>query len=174
MATAEKDAMVQELGGQLTQTNAAFLVGYEGINCADLTSLRRQLRKSGAHMAVVKNTLVKRAIVGTKAEKLTSHLEGANAVIWAKEDPIAPAKVISDFAKGNEKLTVKAGYIDGVVVAAADVQALASMPSKPEVQAKLLALINTPAIKLLQMISAPGASLARVIEAHRKKMEGNA
>lgn len=171
MATAEKNAQVEEIGANFARVTAAYLVGYEGINCADITSLRRKLRKSGAQMAVVKNTLVKRAIGGTKAESLSSHLDGANAMVWAEEDPIAPAKVLADFVKGNEKLVVKGGFIDGAVISGTDVDALAKMPSKPEVQAKLLALINTPAIKLLQMINAPGASLARVIEAHRRKME---
>lgn len=171
MPTAAKEAQVQEIGGQFAQSGAAFLVGYEGINCADVTSLRQKLRKSGAQMAVVKNTLVKRAIKDTKAQNLSAHLDGANAMIWAGEDPVAPAKVLADFAKGNEKLVVKAGFVDGTVVSADDVQALAKMPSKQELQAKLLALINTPAIRLLQMINASGASLVRVIDAQRRKLE---
>src|SRR5690606_12100788 len=127
-----------------TGAQGAFVIAYQGCTCKDLTEVRNKLRANGAHFAVVKNTLARRAIAGTPAEKLSEYLQGPTAVVWAKDNLVEPAKIITDFAKDKQPFQVKGGFVDGAVVDTAQVTKLANMPSKKELQAKLLALINAP------------------------------
>lgn len=171
MNSVEKQEIVAELAKKFAASKASFVADFQGCTCQDLTDLRRKLRASGASMAVVKNTLAKRAVVGTSAEKLAVQFRGPMAVIWADEDPVGPAKIISGFAKAKENFKLKAGVFEGEVIDRNGVENLASLPSKEELYSNLLALINAPATKLLQTINAPGTQLARVLEAWRKKLE---
>lgn len=167
----QNNVVVDSIKESFSGAAASFVVQYQGCTCEELTNLRRKLRPVGARLAVVKNTLTKRAIAGTDAEGLGEFLSGPSAVVWSKEDPVGPAKVISDFAKNQEKLIIRAGYVDGSVIGEAQVKALASMPSKEQLFAKLLALINTPATRLLQTINAPAATLVRLLAAVKDKKQ---
>ena len=171
MNSVEKQEMVTELAQKFASSSASFVADFQGCNCQDLTSLRRKLRASGASMAVVKNTLVKRAIAGTSSEQLAAQFKGPMAVIWASEDAIGPAKILAGFAKQQEKFKLKAGVFEGKVIDKNGVENLASMPSKEELYSNLLALMNAPATRLLQTINAPGTQVARVLEAWRAKLE---
>lgn len=166
----QKEGVVASIAEQLRVTQAAFLVDYKGTSCADLSGVRKQLRRAGASFVVTKNTLVKRAIQDTKAEGLSSYLKGPTAVVWA-EDPVEPAKILTEFAKDKDSFTVKGAYVDGSVVSAQDVEALAKMPSKAELQARLLALINAPATQLVRLMNTPATNLARLIDAWRAELE---
>lgn len=167
----QNEVTIDSLKQSFSGAAATFLVHYQGCTCEEMTKLRRNLKPAGASLAVVKNTLAKRAVAGTAAEGLAEYLSGPTAIVWSKEDPIAPAKIISDFAKSQEKFVIRAGYVEGGVIGEAQVKVLASMPSKEQIFAKLLALINTPATRLLQTINAPAATLVRLLAAVRDKKQ---
>lgn len=169
-----KQAQVDELKSRFLASNSAFLLEFKKSTCKELTQLRRELGEKGARFAVVKNTLAKRAIAETTAEGLSKMFSGPTAVVWLAEDPVSPARVLKDFLKGKETLSIKGGVVDGQVVDGQGVAALADLPSKEELQARLLAQINAPATQLLRTINAPAEQLVRVIEAWRKKLEERA
>ena len=167
----EKENVVAQLSETIKGCSAAFLVDYKGCDTASLTRLRKELRPEGGRIEIVKNTLLKRAIAGTPADAFGPYLEGPTALIWSDVDPVSPAKAIAKFKKTNVNFEVKAGYVEGNVVDANGVEQLASLPSKEELYATLLALINAPAQQLLRMVNAPAATLVRLVEAWRVEIE---
>lgn len=167
----EKEQMVGELVGKFQAAELAVLVNYQGCTCEQLTALRKKLKPVGGRFAVVKNKLARRALEGTPGSSLKDLFAGPTGVVWSSEDPVAPAKIIKDFAKDNEKFSVKAGILGEDVLDAKQVESLANLPSREELLAKLLATINAPATRLLQTINAPGTQLARVLEAWRGDLE---
>ena len=171
MNSQEKIQAVETLNARFSESIAAFVVNYKGCSCEQLTSLRKELQPSGAKFAVVKNTLAKRAITDTPAESLDEVFVGPTAVVWSKEDPVTPAKVLSKFSEEQESFEIKAGVVEGSLVDTKGIEALASMPSKEELYAKLLSLINAPATRLLQTINAPSTELVRLLAAWKQKLE---
>jgi len=170
MNLAEKETLVAGYEKFVKADSAAFLVDFTGTTCEDLTGVRRKLKGAGAQLVVAKNTLVKRAIKDTPADGLKVYLKGPTAVIWAT-DPVEPAKILTDFAKDKESFKVKGGYVDGSVVDAKGVEALAKLPSKQQLQAQLLALINAPATQLVRLINAPATNTVRLLDAWRSELE---
>ena len=167
----QKQKMVVDLEGHFGSSSAAFLVNYKGCTCEELTRLKRKLAPAGAKMAVVKNTLAKRAVSGSKNSVVSDLFKGPTAVVWASKDPVQPAKILAEFAKEKETFELKGGVMDGAHLSPAQVTELATLPSKEQVLSKLLALINAPATQLLRTINAPAASLARLLEAWRGEIE---
>ncbi len=141
---AAKKSAVAELTEQLKASQAGVLVNYYKTTVEDDTNLRKELTKAGVTYRVVKNTQLKYVFENLGFEALNSHLEGMSAIAWSETDPVAPAKILSKFAKEHEDYTIKAGYIDGDVVDAAGVESLASIPSKEGLIAKLLGSIQSP------------------------------
>ena len=174
MNSAEKEQMTGVLVDNFKGAELSVLVGYQGCTCEELTSLRKKLKPAGAKFAVVKNTLARRALVGTAGEKLGDMFVGPTAVCWTGEDPIGPAKILKDFAKENEKFSIKAGLLGESILASKDVDALAMMPSREQLLANLLALINAPATRLLQTINAPASQVARLLGAWKSEIEKKA
>jgi large subunit ribosomal protein L10 len=170
MATIEKEQTVQKLAGSLNKAQATYVVNYQGCSCADITRLKRQLKPIGASFAVVKNTLARRSIKGTKVEGLNDLLVGPTAVVLANDDIVTPAKTLKEFAKDRENFSIKGGFVDGAAVDTNAINALAELPSKEELFATLLALINAPAARLLQTINAPAGNLARLLKAYEGKI----
>lgn len=170
MATAEKEQTVEELAKSFSSAQATFVINYQGCTCADLTKLKKNLKPVGANFAVVKNTLAKRSIKGSKVEGISDMLTGPTAVVWTDEDIVSPAKCLKTFAVDRENFKVKGGFVDGAVVDAKAVAMLADLPSKEEIFAKLLALINAPATRLLQTINAPAGNLACLLKAWENKL----
>lgn len=168
---APKEDLARALNEQFSGAHAAFVVSYQGTKCEEMKTLRKKLRPAGATMSVIKNTITRRAVQGTTAEKLDALFVGPTAVIWAKDDPVTPAKVLSDFQKESETFKLKGGVVDGALVKPSDIEALAKLPSREELLSQLLALINAPATRLLQTINAPASSLVRTLEAWRHKIE---
>ncbi len=167
----EKEAAVADLRARFSESSSAFLVDFKGCSCADLTGLRNDLRPAGAEFAIVKNTLAKRAVAETDVAELDGQFIGPTAVIWSKTDPVMPAKLLTKFAKDQETFVVKAGVVDGQVVNESEIDSLAKLPSKEELIAKLLALLNAPATRLLQTMNAPASELVRLLEAWRAEIE---
>ena len=156
----DKKAVVAEVSAQVATAQTIVLAEYRGIEVGDLTQLRAQARKSGVYLRVLKNTLVRRSVAGTSFADLADQMVGP-LIYGISEDPVAAAKVLNDFAKSNDKLVVKAGCYAGKVLDKAAVQALASIPSREELLAKLLGVMQAP---VSGMAVALGA-LAKELEA---------
>jgi large subunit ribosomal protein L10 len=171
MLAHEKEQSVKELSELFSSSSAAYVLSYQGTTCSQLTSFRRELKTTGASFAIVKNTLVKRAISDSEVGDLSDFFKGPVAVVWAKEDVVSPAKIISKHAKQVETLQVKAGVFEGRVISKDDVNGIATLPSKEELYAKLLALMNAPATQLVRMLNAPATQIVRTIEAWRLELE---
>jgi large subunit ribosomal protein L10 len=139
----DKKAVVAEVAAQVADAQTIAIAEYRGIEVGDLTVLRRKARESGVYLRVLKNTLVRRAVAGTPFAGLADHMVGP-LIYSVSADPVAAAKVLSDFAKTNDKLVLKAGSYAGKVLDKAGVQALASVPSREELLSKLLYVMKAP------------------------------
>lgn len=138
-----KKAVVAEVSAQVANSQTIAVAEYRGISVGDLTALRAQARASGVYLRVLKNTLVRRAIDGTPFAGLAEHLVGP-LIYGMSADPVAAAKVLNDFGKGNDKLVLKAGSYAGNTLDESGVKALASIPSRDELLAKLLGVMQAP------------------------------
>lgn len=139
----EKKAVVAAVSAQVASAQTIVLAEYSGIEVGDLTRLRAQARKSGVYLRVLKNTLVRRAVAGSAFAGLAEQMSGP-LIYSISTDPVAAAKVLNDFAKTNDKLVLKAGGYAGKVLDKAGVQALASIPSRDELLARLLGIMQAP------------------------------
>lgn len=139
----DKKAVVAEVSAQVANAQTIAVAEYHGIAVGNLTALRAKARESGVYLRVLKNTLVRRAIAGTPFEGLADQLTGP-LIYGMSADPVAAAKVLNDFAKGNDKLVLKAGSFAGKTLDKAAVQALASIPSRDELLARLLGVMQAP------------------------------
>ena len=174
MNRAEKTATVQELSESMGKAPYAFLIDYTGITVPAVTDLRRQIRGAKSEYLVVKNTLALRAIKGKPLEALAEHFTGMTAVAYSQTDVVALAKVIHTFGKTNPHVKVKAALLDGRAVPASSLEALATMPSRPELIAKLLGLMLSPVRRLVTVLSAPHRNVAATIAAVAKQKEQTA
>lgn len=155
----DKKAVVAEVSAQVADAQTIVVAEYRGIEVSDLTVLRKKARESGVYLRVLKNTLVRRAVADTPFAGLADHMVGP-LIYSVSADPVAAAKVLSDFAKTNDKLVLKAGSYAGKVLDKAGVQALASIPSREELLSKLL-----------YVMQAPVAGFARALDALAKQRE---
>jgi large subunit ribosomal protein L10 len=171
VAQQPKSEVVQQLSKRFVESGGAFLVDYQGCTCTDLNELRLELGKTGASFAVVKNTLAKKAIAETENDLISDFFKGPTAVVWIKDDPVTPAKIISKFAKDKENFSVKGGIVEGKTVDVAGVEALSTMPSKEQLYAQLLALINAPATQLVRLLNAPATQVVRLLDAWKTEKE---
>lgn len=169
---AEKQEELASLEQTFRQVDTAVLVDYKGITVPQVTELRRQIRAAGGRYTVVKNTLAKRAAKGTTFESLGSHFAGPTAMVSTGTDPVAIAKAIQAFNKIAPVLKVKAAVVQGQAVAAGTVDELASMPSKPELYAKLLYVLNAPAQGLVTVLSGVQRGLVTALSAYEAKKGG--
>ena len=177
--TEKKKAIVAELKDKLTGCKGAVLVSYRGLTVAQDTALRVELRKAGVNYHVVKNTMTRIAATEAGMEELVAHLEGTTALAVSAEDAVAPAKVISEFIKKNNLaeqgiLTVKAGIVEGKVVGADDVKAIASLPSREVLIGKLLGSIQAPLSNTVGVMGSMVRSIVTVLDAIRKQKEEQA
>ena len=174
--TDKKRAVVAELKDQLTNSKGAVLTSYNKLTVAMDTELRRELRAAGVTYHVVKNTMVNLAAKEAGLEELTEHLAGTTALAFSKDDAVAPAKVICDFMKKNKLedagiLTVKAGLVEGKVINDKEVKALANLPSREQLIAKLLGSMNAPIANTVGVLSAIIRNFVYVVDAVREKKE---
>ena len=152
----DKKAVVAEVAAQVADAQTIAIAEYRGIEVGDLTVLRRKARESGVYLRVLKNTLVRRAVAGTPFAGLADHMVGP-LIYSVSADPVAAAKVLSDFAKTNDKLVLKAGSYAGEVLDKAGVQALASVPSREELLSKLLYVMQAPVAGFVRGLAALAA-----------------
>ncbi len=154
-----KKEVVAEVTAKIAQAQTMVLAEYRGTTVSDLTRLRSDARAKGVYMRVLKNTLARRAVKGTSFESASAHMVGPLLYSFS-EDAVAAAKVVNDFAKGNEKLVIKAGAYNGKLLDKAAVQALANIPSKEVLLAQLLGLMQSPLSGLARVLGALAAKKA--------------
>src|SRR5215471_786472 len=160
---AKKIEQVDRLSQDLQKVSTVIVTTYTKLTVAQDYELRKALRSSGAKYAVVKNTLAERAAKGTKVEGALKDLAGVTSIAYTEGDPVALAKALSKYAKDNPEFTFKAGVVEGRVISVEEIDALATMPSKEEIYAKLLFMLNAPAQRLATAIGAVGRNLAVVV-----------
>lgn len=167
----QKQAIVAEVNAVAATALSAIAAENRGLTAAQITDLRAKARKEGVYMRVVKNTLARRAVDGTGFACMQDKLVGPLLLAFSKEDPGAAARVISEFAKGNEKLVVKIVSIGGKVLAATDIDRLAKMPTKQQALSMLLAVLQAPITKLVRTLNEPHAKLVRTVAAVRDQKQ---
>ena len=168
---AEKAETVAAIEARLKAAKMAIVTEYRGLNVGQITRLRREIRQVSGEYQVIKNTLVKRALKGSAYADLERLLDGPNGWVFAYDDPVVLSKALIKFADENDKLAIKGGVFEGQFMDPAKVKVLSQMPSKPELQAKLLAMIQAPATQLVRLVQEPGARMVRLLEALRKGKE---
>jgi large subunit ribosomal protein L10 len=171
MPTAKKEATIEELRERIAAAKNLFFTNYAGLTVEEITKLRIELRKSGDSYAVIKNTLFSIAAGQEKATALEAFLAGPTGVVFAGEDPVAPAKAIKTFSDSTKPLEVKAAWIDGKVVDAAQVNVLASLPPKIELLGRLVGSLKSPLFGLVYVLSGNQSGLVRVLNAIREQRD---
>ena len=166
----DKKAVVAEVSAELAKAQAVIVAEYRGLEVGQITELRAKARESGVYLRVLKNTLVRRAVAGTPFEGLASSMVGP-LIYGISADPVAPAKVLSEFAKANDKLVVKAGAMPNYVMDVAGVKALASMPSRDELLATLLGTLQAPVAKFVRTLNEVPGKFVRTVAALRDAKE---
>jgi large subunit ribosomal protein L10 len=161
----QKQKDLDALTEKLKNASAAMVVGFNKLTVPKDQELRNQLREAGVDYEVVKNTLARKAAVGTPFEQAAEHFKGVSAIAIGEGDPVNLSKAISKFTKANpDVFTFKVGVVEGKVVALADVEAIASLPSKEELISKIMFLINCQAQRLVTVLSAVPRNLAIVVK----------
>lgn len=174
--TSAKQAVVAQLKEQLESAKGVVLTSYKGLTVAQDTELRRELREAGVSYHVVKNTMLRIAAKEAGIEGIEEHLEGTTAFAFSTEDAVAPAKVICGFIKKNkledaEVLTVKVGMVEGKVIGVDKVKALATLPSREELIAKLLGSMNAPISNTVNVLQGVIRNAVYVLDAIRSQKE---
>jgi len=167
----EKPTIVEDVKLRLNNSPFLIVVDYGGMNVEHFAELRTRLAGNGAELTVIKNTFLRRSIKDAGLPELDAHLSGQTAFVTGEKDICAAAKTLKTFASEFEKPKIRAGILDNSVLETAQVIALADLPSKEVLQAKLLGLLLAPASKLVRTLNEPGASLARVLQAKVKGAE---
>jgi large subunit ribosomal protein L10 len=160
---ADRQKKVDELHAELARVSTIILSTFQGVKVGEDTRLRRSVEAAGGGYQVVKNTLAERAAAGTQAEPLLKGLEGTNSIAYTTADPVALAKALTTFAKDVPAYQFRAGVVEGRVVSVAEIQRLASLPSKEELISKIMFLLQAPAQRLASVIAAVPRNLAVVV-----------
>jgi large subunit ribosomal protein L10 len=160
---AEKQLAVSEVAEKLKNSKCTIVTDYRGLNVSQVTQLRKSLREAGVEFTVLKNSLTRRATANADLTELDQYLTGPTAIAFSTGDIVAPAKILTEFAKKNDKMSVKAGVVEGRIVGNDQIKALAELPSKEG----LLSM-------LLSVLQAPVRNFALAVKAVAEKQEGGA
>lgn len=170
MKREDKRQIVEELHAGFAEASAGVVTHYRGLTVGQMSDLRRRLKDAGVSIQVVKNTLARRAAEGTAFAEATSLFTGPVAIAYGS-DPVAMAKAISDFAKEHDKLEIQGGVLDGKAVTPADIKALASLPSREVLLAKMLGSMQSPISGFVRTLNEIPSSFVRVLAAVRDQKE---
>lgn len=143
-AIEQKKQIVEEIAAKLRDSVSTIIVDYRGLNVAEVTELRRKLREANVEFKVYKNTLTRRAVEQVELTELNDALTGPNAIAFSTEDVVAPAKILSEFAKEHEALEIKAGVIEGNIATIDEIKAIADLPSREGLLSMLLSVLQAP------------------------------
>lgn len=171
MAKPEKVAMVQEIQDRLSKTQGAVLTDYRGLTAGEMTVLRKQLRDAGVEFKVLKNTLVILAAQELGLEDLVPVLNGPTAFAFGYDDPVVPAKIISEFAKKSKDLEIKGGILEGKVLDAQGVQSLADLPSREVLLSMVVRGMQAPIAGMVNVLQGNIRNFVYALEAVRKQKE---
>jgi len=167
----DKKTFVKEVSAVAEESVTAVAAEYRGLTVAEMTALRREARKAGVYLRVVKNTLARRAVAGTDFECMQDTLKGPILLAFAKDDPGAAARVIKDFAKEHEALKAVSLSAGGQLLPASDLARLADLPTLDQARAMLLGVLIAPMTKLVRTLAEPPAMLARTLSARADKQQ---
>ncbi len=167
----QKKELVERLAKDFSESEISILVDYKGLDVSSITSLRAKLREAGVQMEVVKNTLLVRASEGTDAALMKDLYKGPNAIVLSKDDPVAPAKILVDFAKDNAKLEIKAGTLSGKLLDEESIKQLAKMPSREELLGKLVYTLNAVPTSFVNVLAGVPRSFVNVLNAVKDQKE---
>jgi large subunit ribosomal protein L10 len=166
----EKKEVVADVSARVAKAQAIVIAEYRGLPVENITQLRAQARASGVYLRVLKNTLARRAVQGTPFEKLAEKMVGPLAY-GISDDPVAAAKVLHAYAKSNDKFVIKGGMMPNYLMTAKEVGALATMPSREELLAKLLGTMQAPVTKFVQTLNEVPSKFVRTLAAVRDQKE---
>jgi len=169
----EKKALVAEVSARVAQAQAIVLAEYRSLEVGEITQLRAKARGAGIYFRVLKNTLARRAVADTPFAGLAQHMTGP-LVYGISPDPVSAAKVLNEFAKGNDKLVIRAGAMPNQVMTAKEVATLASMPSRNELLAKLMGTMQAPVAKLARTLNEVPSKFVRTLAAVKDAKEKQA
>jgi len=165
LSLSEKQAIVAEVAVVAKEAHSVVVAEYAGLESNDMNDLRAKARAGGVYIRVVKNSLAKRAIEGTDYECLSETLVGPMILAFSQEDPGCAARVLKDYAKGNDKLVVKALSISGQLLAASELDRLASLPTKDQAISMLMSVMQAPVTKLARTLNEVPGKLVRTVAA---------
>ena len=160
-----KKQLVEEIKEKFSKAKTIAFVDYRGLNVDEDTKMRRQFRENGCEYKVYKNRLMLKALSDLGIECSANYFEGTTAVAIGYEDEVAPAKIVCDTISNTKKMAIKFGILNGVCVSAQDIEALAKLPSKEELIAKLLGTLNNPITSLCRVLQAPTRGLVVALNA---------
>jgi large subunit ribosomal protein L10 len=167
----DKQQIVSEVNQAAVGALSAVIADYRGVTVTDLTALRKTAREGGVYLRVVRNTLLKRAVEGTEYECLAPALKGPTILAFSQEDPGAAARVLKEFAKGNDKFSVKALAVGGKLLPADQIDALASLPTYDQAIATLMSVMLAPVTKLARTINEVPSKVTRCVAAVRDQKQ---
>jgi large subunit ribosomal protein L10 len=169
-----KAETVEALKAAIAAQRGAVVAEHRGLKVLEITALRKKLRAIDAEIRVVKNTLIRRAAEGTPFEGLSAHFTGPTAVAFSHGDPVAMAKVMKEFAAASPKVTLRAGFVEGSVLSAKEVEILASVPSREVLISRLVGGLASSITRLVQAFAGPPRKLVYVLESIRKQKPAEA
>jgi large subunit ribosomal protein L10 len=167
----EKKAIVESMKERLDRASILVLTDYKGMDVSKMTELRHKLYEADIEYKIVKNTLLRRAVKGTEFEVLTDHFKGPSAIALSFDDPVPPAKILTEFSKDNDKFDVKVGALGGKLLSTDDLKALSDLPSKEVLLAKLLSVMNAVPTSLVQALADAPRRLLNVLNAVKDQKE---
>jgi large subunit ribosomal protein L10 len=171
LTRADKEKLIAEYQEGLALAPHAFLLGFKGISVPQVTELRNRVRATGGEYLVVKNNLALRAIDSTALAALEEHFVGPTAVVYSTSDPVALAKALTDYAKDVPAIEFKAGMVERRAVAAGQIKEIAQLPSREQLIAKLLFLMQSPVTRFARVLAAVPQSLVVVLDQVRQQKE---
>lgn len=174
MPTPQKEMILKDTQERIADVRGLYLADFSGLTVESMTSLRRKCREQGVQFRVIKNTLLRRAFNSRGITELDKYLVGNTGLVFSQDSEMAPAKILSDFAKGNEKLKVKAAVVDGRLFDSKSIAVLATLPSREVLLSQVLSTFIAPMTQFLAAVNAALATPANMADAlHREKSKAS-